>query len=181
MGNKILKTTGIFDDIDYLKSWGVTCWAERIGSLVDHIIQFSCCTAFRAIQKNHMLFFEYFKIGCMYLDNFFFIWKVWSGAMLVTIFRTVKSITAFSVTKKPQKSRKKAELSWGNTKQILQTNCWSVMWVFFCIDFLTVWSMLCMFQRLTSGLCINISAGALLFGMILGSVEQLFLKKKFTP
>ena len=28
--------------------------------------------AFEAIQKNHMLFFEYFKIGCMYLDNFFF-------------------------------------------------------------------------------------------------------------
>ena len=35
--------------------------------------------------------------------------------MLVTISCTVTSITAFSVTKKPQKSRKKAELSWGNT------------------------------------------------------------------
>ena len=35
--------------------------------------------------------------------------------MLVIISRTVTSITAFSVTKKLQKSRKKAELSWGNT------------------------------------------------------------------
>jgi hypothetical protein len=38
-----------------------------------------------------MLFSEYFKIGCMYLDNFLF-WKVWSGAMLGTIFRTVTSL-----------------------------------------------------------------------------------------
>ena len=71
MGNKIPKTTGIFDDVDHPKSRGVTYWAERIGPLVDHINQFSCCVAFGAIQKNHMLFFEYFKIGCMYLDNFF--------------------------------------------------------------------------------------------------------------
>ena len=118
MGNKIPKTTGIFDDVDHPKSRWVTYWAERIGPLVDHIKQFSRCMAFGAIQKNHMLFFEYFKIGCMYLDNFFFIWKVWSGAMLVTISRTVTSITAFSVTKKPQKSRKKAKLSWGNTSLI---------------------------------------------------------------
>ena len=27
-------------------------WAERIGPLVDHIIQFSCCVAFGAIQKT---------------------------------------------------------------------------------------------------------------------------------
>ena len=120
MGNKIPESTGIFDDVDHPKSRGVTHWAERIGPLVDHIIQFSCCTAFGAIQKNRMLFFEYFKIGCMYLDNFFLIWKVWSGAMLVTIFRTVTSITAFSVTKKPQKSRKKAKLSWGNTNGQLE-------------------------------------------------------------
>ena len=73
MGSKIFKTTGIFDDVDHPKSRGVTYWAERIGALVDHIIQFSCCVAFAAIQKNHMLFFEYFKIGSMYLDNFFFI------------------------------------------------------------------------------------------------------------
>ena len=71
MGNKIPKTTEIFDDVDHPKIGGVTYWAERIGSLVDHISQFSCCGAFGAIQKNHMLFFEYFKIGCMYLDNFF--------------------------------------------------------------------------------------------------------------
>ena len=71
MGNKIPKTTGIFDDVDHPKSRWVTYWAERIGPLVDHINQFSRCAAFRAIQKNHMLFFEYFKIGCMYLDNFF--------------------------------------------------------------------------------------------------------------
>ena len=71
MGNKIPKTTGIFDDVDHSKSRGVTYWAERIGPLVDHIIQVSRCVAFGAIQKNHMLFFEYFKIGCMYLDNFF--------------------------------------------------------------------------------------------------------------
>jgi len=71
MGNKIPKTTRIFDDIDHPKSWGVTYWAEKIGPLVDHISQVSCCVAFGAIQKNHMLFFEYFKIGCMYLDNFF--------------------------------------------------------------------------------------------------------------
>jgi hypothetical protein len=51
-----------------------------------------------------MLFFEYFKIGCMYLNNFIYIWKVWSGAMLVTISHTVTSITAFSVTKKLKKS-----------------------------------------------------------------------------
>ena len=72
MGNKIPKTTGVFDDVDHPKSRWVTYWAKRIGPLVDHINQFSCCTAFGAIQKNHMLFFEYFKIGCMYLDNFFF-------------------------------------------------------------------------------------------------------------
>jgi hypothetical protein len=29
--------------------------------------------AFGAIQKNHMLFFEYFKIGCMYLNNFLYL------------------------------------------------------------------------------------------------------------
>ena len=71
MGNKIPKTTGIFDDIDHPKGQEVTYQAERIGPLVDHISQFSCCVAFGAIQKNHMLFFEYFKIGCMYLDNFY--------------------------------------------------------------------------------------------------------------
>src|SRR5882762_4818205 len=71
MGNKILKTTGIFDDIDHPKSQEVTYWAKRIGPLVDHISQISCCAIFRTIQKNHMLFFEYFKIGFMYLDNFY--------------------------------------------------------------------------------------------------------------
>ena len=71
MGNKIPKITQIFDDVDHPKSRGVTYWAERIGPLVDHIIQVSHCVALGAIQKNHMLFFEYFKIGCMYLDNFF--------------------------------------------------------------------------------------------------------------
>jgi hypothetical protein len=73
VGNKIPKTTGIFDDVDHLKSRGGTYWAERIGPLVDHINQFSHCVAFGAIQKNYMLFFQYFKIGCMYLDNFFLI------------------------------------------------------------------------------------------------------------
>jgi hypothetical protein len=74
MGNKISKTTEIFDDIDHSKrGGGGTYWAKRIGPLVDHISQISCCAAFEAIQKNHMLFFEYFKIGCMYLDNFFII------------------------------------------------------------------------------------------------------------
>ena len=73
MGNKISKTTGIFYDIDQPQSQGVTYWAERIGPLVDHISQFSCCVAFGAIQKNHMLFCEYFKIGCMYLDKLFLI------------------------------------------------------------------------------------------------------------
>ncbi len=104
MGNKIPKTTGIFDDVDHPKNRGVTYWAERNGPLVDHISQVSRCVVFGAGQKNCMLFFEYFKIGCMYLNNFFLIWKVWSGAMLVTIFHTIKSITAFSVTKKPKKS-----------------------------------------------------------------------------
>src|SRR5882762_3017813 len=75
MGNKIPKTTGIFDDVDHPKSRGFTYWAERIGPLVDHISQVSCCTAFGAIQKNHMLFCEYFKIGCMYLDYFYFYLK----------------------------------------------------------------------------------------------------------
>ena len=69
MENKIPKTTGIFDDVDHPKSRRVTYWAERIGLLVDHIIQVSHSAAFGAIQKNHMLFFEYFKIGCMYLDK----------------------------------------------------------------------------------------------------------------
>src|ERR1700683_4346254 len=73
MGNKIRKTTGIFYDVDHSKIRGVTYWAERIGPLVDHIIQVSCCAAFGTIQKNHMLFFEYFKIGCMYLDIFFYL------------------------------------------------------------------------------------------------------------
>ena len=58
MGSKIPKTTGIFDDVDHHQSRGVTYWAERIGPLVDHISQFSCCVAFGAIQKNHMLFQE---------------------------------------------------------------------------------------------------------------------------
>jgi hypothetical protein len=71
VGNKIPKTTGIFDNIDHPKIQGVTYWAEMIGTLVDHISQVSCCMAFGAIQKNHMLFFGYFKIGCMYLDIFF--------------------------------------------------------------------------------------------------------------
>jgi hypothetical protein len=48
----------------------VTYWAERIGPLVNHISQVSCCAAFGAIQRNHMLFFEYFKIGSMYLIFF---------------------------------------------------------------------------------------------------------------
>jgi hypothetical protein len=65
VGNKITKTTRIFNDIDHPKSWGLL-----IGPLVEHISQVSCCAAFGAIQKNHMLFFKYFKIGCMYLDNF---------------------------------------------------------------------------------------------------------------
>jgi hypothetical protein len=73
VGNKIPKTSGIFDDVDHPKSRGVTYWAERIGPLVDHINQVSRCAAFGAIQKNHMLFFDYFKIGCMYLDIFFLI------------------------------------------------------------------------------------------------------------
>jgi hypothetical protein len=73
VGNKIPKTTGIFDDVDHPKSQWVTYWAKRIGSLVDHIIQVSHSAAFGAIQKNHMLFFEYFKIGYMYLDNFIII------------------------------------------------------------------------------------------------------------
>jgi hypothetical protein len=71
MGNKILRTTRIFDDVNDSKSQGVTYWAERIGPLVDHISQVNCYAAFGAIQKSHMLFFEYFKIGYMYLDNFF--------------------------------------------------------------------------------------------------------------
>ena len=106
------KSTRIFDDIDHPKGWGVTYWAKRIGPLVDHIIQFSCCVAFGAIQKNHMLFFEYFKIGCMYLDKKIFIWKVWSVAMLVTIFRTVTSIATFSITTKLPKKSQKKKPSW---------------------------------------------------------------------
>jgi hypothetical protein len=73
VGIKIPKPTGIFDGVDHPKVWGVTYWAERIGPLVDHINQFSRCVAFGAIQKNYMLFFQYFKIGCMYLDFFFLI------------------------------------------------------------------------------------------------------------
>jgi hypothetical protein len=65
MKNKMPKTTGIFDDIDHPKSQGVTYWAKRIWP---HISQVSRCVAFGAIQKNHI---EYFKIGCMYLNNFF--------------------------------------------------------------------------------------------------------------
>jgi hypothetical protein len=52
MGNKIPKTTGIFDDIDHPKSQEFTYWAERIEPLVDHISQVSCCVAFGAIQKK---------------------------------------------------------------------------------------------------------------------------------
>jgi hypothetical protein len=73
VGNKIPKTTGIFDDVYHPKSQVITYWAERIEPLVNHISQVSCCAAFGAIKKNHMLFFEYFKIGCMYLDNVFLI------------------------------------------------------------------------------------------------------------
>jgi hypothetical protein len=71
VGNKIPETTRIFDNVDHPKSRGVTYWAERIRPLVDHINEFSRCVAFGAIQKNYMLFFQYFKIGCMYLDNSF--------------------------------------------------------------------------------------------------------------
>jgi hypothetical protein len=56
MGNKIPKMTGIFDYVDHSKSWGIIYWAERIGPLVDHIIQVSCCMAFRAgQQKPHVI------------------------------------------------------------------------------------------------------------------------------
>jgi hypothetical protein len=48
VGSKIPKTTGIFDGVDHPKSREVTYWAERIGPLVDHISQVSCCTAFGA-------------------------------------------------------------------------------------------------------------------------------------
>ena len=98
MGNKIPKTTGIFYDVDHPKSQGVTYWAERIGPLVDHISQVSCCVVFGAIQKNHMLFFEYFKIGCMYLDTFFNL-KGMKWGYVIYHFSFIISITAFSVTK----------------------------------------------------------------------------------
>ena len=38
VGNKILKTTEIFDKIEHLKNLGVTYRAESIGPLVNHII-----------------------------------------------------------------------------------------------------------------------------------------------
>jgi hypothetical protein len=60
-------------------------------------------------------FFEYLKIGCMYLDNFLFIWKVWSGAMFVTISYFGIMITAFSIIIKPMKNRKKTGPNHGNT------------------------------------------------------------------
>jgi hypothetical protein len=49
------------------------------------------------------------------LDNFLFIWKVWRGAMFVTIPNVVMLITAFSITKKPMKNRKKNGPNHGNT------------------------------------------------------------------
>jgi hypothetical protein len=49
VGNKIHKTTGIFDDVDHPKSRWVTYRAKRIGLLVDHIIQVSRSIAFGAI------------------------------------------------------------------------------------------------------------------------------------
>jgi len=52
MGNKITKTSEIFDDIDHSKSWGIAYWAGRIGPLIDDISQISCCAAFGAIQKT---------------------------------------------------------------------------------------------------------------------------------
>jgi hypothetical protein len=70
VGNKIYKTTEILDKIYHLKNQGVTYWAERTGLLIDHIIDFNC---FGTNQKDHLLFFEYLKIGCMYLDKFLFI------------------------------------------------------------------------------------------------------------
>ena len=105
VGNKIPKTTRIFNDVDHPKSQGVMYWAKRIG----------------AIQKNHMLFLEYFKIGCMYLNSFLKIWKVWSGAMLVTIFHTITSITPFYVIKKPKKSQKKKP-SWAKATLQMTNN-----------------------------------------------------------
>ena len=38
MGNKILKTTEIFDKIEHLKTREVTYWAKSSGPLVNHII-----------------------------------------------------------------------------------------------------------------------------------------------
>ena len=113
MGNKIHKTTGIFDDVNHSKSRWVTYWAERIGLLVDHIIQVSHSAAFGAIPQNHMLFLEYFKIGCMSLDNFIIIWKVWSEAMLFTISRTVTSITAKKLSWAMATLILSKPLSWG--------------------------------------------------------------------
>ena len=52
MGNKIPKTTGIFDDVDHPKNRGVTYWAERIGPLVDHISQVSCCAVLEPFKKT---------------------------------------------------------------------------------------------------------------------------------
>src|SRR6267154_5893107 len=46
MGNKIPKTTRIFDDIDHSKRQEVIYWAERIAPLVDHIIQVSLLEPF---------------------------------------------------------------------------------------------------------------------------------------
>ena len=109
MGSKIPKTTGIFCGVDHPKSRGVTHWAERIGLLVDHINQFSCCAAFGAIQKNHMLFFEYFKIGCMYLDNFIFYLKgmKWGyvGYHLPHCYINHRILCNEKAAKKPKKSR----------------------------------------------------------------------------
>jgi len=69
--NKIHKTTGIFDDVDHSKSRGVTYWSERIGPLVDHIIQVSRCAAFEASQKKPRVILDISRLAaCIWIIFF---------------------------------------------------------------------------------------------------------------
>jgi len=110
MGNKIHKTTRNIwwrrspqKPGGYLlgrKDWA-TSWSHKPGKLLHSFWSHS--------KKPHVILWI-FQDWLHVFGYFFFIWKVWSGAMLFTIFHTVTSIPTFSTTKNPGKSRKKAIL-----------------------------------------------------------------------
>ena len=90
-------------NVDYPQSCGVTYWDERIGPLVDHIS------------------FEYFKIGCMYLDNFLKSESMKWGYVRYHFPHCYINYHILCNVKATKKLKKKAKLRWCNTNYISDT------------------------------------------------------------